>query len=61
MMVLMNNVMGLKNIITVAFLGFGDTLLTEKKGKKEGTSNNYAKWCKYLVVHYGFSPDAFQI
>jgi hypothetical protein len=30
-MVLMNNVMGLKNIITIAFLGIGDTLLIEKK------------------------------
>jgi hypothetical protein len=27
MMVLINNVMGLKNIITIAFLGIGDTLL----------------------------------
>ncbi len=27
----------------------------------EGTGNNYAKWCKYLVVHYDFPPDLFQI
>jgi hypothetical protein len=56
-MVLMNNVMGLKNRITMAFLGNVDTLLKEKKGKKfchfiakvEGTRSNYAKWCKYRI------------
>jgi hypothetical protein len=48
MMALINNVMGLKNIITIAFLGIGDTQLIEKKGiffchfiaKVEGTGNN---------------------
>ncbi len=27
----------------------------------EGTGNNYAKWCKHLVVHYDFPPDPIHI
>jgi hypothetical protein len=56
--------------MTIAFFGIGDTLLIEKKGnffvchfitKVEGAGSNFAKWCKHLVVHYGFSPAAFLI
>jgi hypothetical protein len=59
MIVLINNVMGLKNIITIAFLGIGDTLLIffcHFIAKVEETGNNYVKWCKYLVAHYDFHP-----